>query len=288
MPNKAQFIELLAERFEGDKKRAAAALDAVIETVYANVAKGEKVALTGFGIFEKRERAARIARNPATGARVQVKKTSVPAFRAGAEFKAITSGAKKLAKAPARGAAKVAPAKKAPAPRPLPPRRLRPRRRAGEDRGRQGAGQEGCRQDGGPPKAPAKKAAGQEGARQEGSGQEGARQEGSGQEGRALDRDRQTTAPVAGTVAGAFAVTLGRRRGGSAFVVVGGDDVCRRPAKPSTQTRALARVGVRRRAARSAVDAAPGSRRPGCRRRITCPTAASSADRARARSGSAA
>jgi DNA-binding protein HU-beta len=116
VPNKAQFIELLSERLGGDKKQAAAALDAVITTVYENVVKGEKVALTGFGIFEKRERAARTARNPATGASVKVKKTSVPAFRAGAEFKAITSGAKKLAKAPAKKvapAAKAAPVKKA-------------------------------------------------------------------------------------------------------------------------------------------------------------------------------
>jgi DNA-binding protein HU-beta len=120
VPNKAQFVEMLAERFDGDKKRAAAALDAVIDTVYAAVAKGERVALTGFGIFEKRERAARMARNPATGAAVRVKKTAVPAFRAGAEFKAITSGARKLAKkaaAPVRKVAPVAaaPAKKAPA-----------------------------------------------------------------------------------------------------------------------------------------------------------------------------
>lgn len=109
MPNKAEFIALLAEKFEGDKKRAAAALDAVIDTVYAAVAKGEKVALTGFGSWEKRERAARIARNPATGATVRVKKTFVPIFKAGAEFKEITSGVRKLAKAPA----KKAPAKKA-------------------------------------------------------------------------------------------------------------------------------------------------------------------------------
>ena len=60
--------------------------------------QGATVVLTGFGVFEKRERAARTARNPATGATVKVKKTSVPAFKAGAEFKAITSGAKKLAK----------------------------------------------------------------------------------------------------------------------------------------------------------------------------------------------
>jgi DNA-binding protein HU-beta len=116
VPNKAQFIELLAERLDGDRKRAAAALEAVIDTVYANVAKGERVALTGFGIFEKRIRAARIARNPATGAAVRVKKTAVPAFRAGAEFKAITSGARKVPKPPAKKApAAKAPAKKAPA-----------------------------------------------------------------------------------------------------------------------------------------------------------------------------
>ena len=112
MPNKAEFIELLADRLGEDKKRAATVLDAVIDTIYANVAKGERVTLTGFGIFEKRDRAARIARNPATGASVRVKKTSVPAFRPGAEFKAVTSGAKKLAKAPAK---KAAPGKKAPA-----------------------------------------------------------------------------------------------------------------------------------------------------------------------------
>jgi DNA-binding protein HU-beta len=104
LPNKAQFIETLAQRLDGDRKRAAAALDAVIDSIYASVAKGERVALTGFGVFEKRERAARTARNPATGEKVRVKKTSVPAFRAGAEFKAITSGAKKLAKAPAKNA----------------------------------------------------------------------------------------------------------------------------------------------------------------------------------------
>lgn len=112
MPNKAQFVEALAERLDGDKKRAAAALDAVIDTVYAMVAKGERVALTGFGVFEKRDRAARIARNPATGEKVRVKKTAVPAFRAGAEFKDITAGRRKVAKAPAAKKA-AAPAKKA-------------------------------------------------------------------------------------------------------------------------------------------------------------------------------
>lgn len=103
--NKAEFVEALAGRLDGDKKTAAAAVDGVVQTVYTAVAKGEKVQLTGFGVFEKRARAARTARNPATGASVRVKKTSVPAFRAGAEFKQIVSGAKKVAKAPAKKAA---------------------------------------------------------------------------------------------------------------------------------------------------------------------------------------
>jgi DNA-binding protein HU-beta len=116
LPNKAQFIELVANRLDGDKKHAQQAVDAFIDEVQTLVARGERVALTGFGIFEKRVRAARIARNPATGATVRVKKTAVPAFRAGAEFKAVTSGAKKLPKAPAKKApAKKTTAAKAPA-----------------------------------------------------------------------------------------------------------------------------------------------------------------------------
>ena len=84
------------------------------------MAKGEKVAITGFGIFEKVERAARTARNPATGASVKVKKTSVPKFRPGTHLKGVVSGATKLA-APAKavvakvaaGGQEGAPAKKA-------------------------------------------------------------------------------------------------------------------------------------------------------------------------------
>jgi DNA-binding protein HU-beta len=114
--NKAQFIEALAARLGSDKKTATTSLDAVLDEIYAVVVKGEKLTLTGFGAFEKRDRAARIARNPATGASVRVKKTSVPAFRAGAEFKAITSGAKKIAKVPAKKGAPAAKASAAKAP----------------------------------------------------------------------------------------------------------------------------------------------------------------------------
>src|SRR5699024_7172596 len=61
--NKSQFIEALAAHFEGNKKQAGKALDAVIETITREVSKGEKVAITGFGAFEKVNRPARMVRN---------------------------------------------------------------------------------------------------------------------------------------------------------------------------------------------------------------------------------
>ena len=110
--NKAQLVEALSTRLGEDKKRVATTVDAFLDTVYRTVQKGENVALTGFGVFEKRDRAARTARNPATGEKVRVKKTSVPAFRAGQEFKNVVNGSKKLPKvAPAKAAAKATPAK---------------------------------------------------------------------------------------------------------------------------------------------------------------------------------
>lgn len=117
--NKAELIEALATRL-GDRKSATAALDAVLAEIQSAVTKGDKVAITGFGVFEKRVRAARTARNPRTGESVKVKKTSVPAFRAGASFKDMVAAGKvpKVAKAAAapvkKTAAKAAaPAKKA-------------------------------------------------------------------------------------------------------------------------------------------------------------------------------
>ncbi|HEY3924747.1 MAG TPA: HU family DNA-binding protein [Acidothermaceae bacterium] len=107
--NKAELIDSISTRLGDNKKAASDAVEAVIDTITRTVAKGEKVAITGFGIFEKVERAARLARNPATGARVKVKKTAVPKFRPGTHLKGVVNGTVKLA-APA----KVAPAKAAP------------------------------------------------------------------------------------------------------------------------------------------------------------------------------
>ena len=127
--NKSQLIDTLAGRFEGNRRQAAHALESVLDTITREVAKGEKVAITGFGSFEKRVRDARWVRNPRTGERIKAKKTAIPKFSPGADLKAVVSGAKKLPKltlsaasstartatGAAKTAAKKAPAKKAPA-----------------------------------------------------------------------------------------------------------------------------------------------------------------------------
>ena len=98
--NKTQFIEARAERFDGDRKEAEKALESVIDTIAREVSRGEKVAITGFGSFERRVRNPRWVRNPQTGDRLKTKKKAVPKFTAGQHFKDVTSGAKKLAPLP--------------------------------------------------------------------------------------------------------------------------------------------------------------------------------------------
>jgi DNA-binding protein HU-beta len=96
--NKSQLIDALAARYEGNRKAAQHALESVLDTITREVAKGEKVAITGFGSFEKRVREARWVRNPRTGDRIKAKKTAIPKFTAGADLKAVVSGSKKLPK----------------------------------------------------------------------------------------------------------------------------------------------------------------------------------------------
>jgi DNA-binding protein HU-beta len=93
--NKAQLVEAIADKV-GGRQQAADAVDAVLDAVVRAVVAGERVSVTGFGSFEKVDRPARYARNPQTGERVRVKKTSVPRFRAGQGFKDLVSGSKKL------------------------------------------------------------------------------------------------------------------------------------------------------------------------------------------------
>ena len=93
--NKSELVESIAEKL-GDRRTAGAAVEAVLDTIMRSLVAGEKVALSGFGVFEKVDRAARTARNPATGAPVSLSATAVPRFRAGQVFKAVVSGARAL------------------------------------------------------------------------------------------------------------------------------------------------------------------------------------------------
>ena len=91
--NKRDLIDAISERM-GDKKSATEDVNAVLETIQSAVAEGDKVSITGFGVFEKSDRPARTARNPATGATIDVPATSVPKFRAGADFKSLVNTTK--------------------------------------------------------------------------------------------------------------------------------------------------------------------------------------------------
>ncbi len=146
--NKAELIDALTTKLGTDRRQATAAVENIVDTIVRAVHKGESVTITGFGVFEQRRRAARVARNPRTGETVKVKPTSVPAFRPGAQFKAVVSGAQRLpadgpavkrgvAAAPAkRGAAKkAAPAKKATAAKKAAPAKKAPAKKAPAKRG---------------------------------------------------------------------------------------------------------------------------------------------------------
>jgi DNA-binding protein HU-beta len=103
--NKAELIQALSAYYDGSKSEAAKALNAVVETITYKTAAGEKVSITGFGVFEKVHRSARMVRNPRTGERKRAKATAVPRFRAGTDLKAYVSGAKKVPRATTKKAA---------------------------------------------------------------------------------------------------------------------------------------------------------------------------------------
>ncbi len=69
------------------KKEAAAAVEAVIDSIKGALAKGDKVSLVGFGSFTVKKRKARTGRNPQTGEAIKIKAKNVPAFSAGQALK---------------------------------------------------------------------------------------------------------------------------------------------------------------------------------------------------------
>jgi DNA-binding protein HU-beta len=91
--NKAELIKELSSHFDGSKTEAARALNAVVETITTTVSTGEKVSVTGFGVFEKVDRPARTVRNPRTGERKEAEATSIVRFRPGTDLKTSVAGA---------------------------------------------------------------------------------------------------------------------------------------------------------------------------------------------------
>src|SRR5262252_7262929 len=88
--NKAELIAALAMRTKMSKADAGRAIESLFDDkgiIAGELKKGAKVQITGFGNFEARKRAARMGRNPKTGAEIQIKATVAPAFRAGKQLK---------------------------------------------------------------------------------------------------------------------------------------------------------------------------------------------------------
>jgi len=85
--NKAELIDAIAAEADINKSDAGRALDSVINNITQALAKGEQVSLVGFGTFSVKHRAGREGRNPKTGETIQIKASTVPAFKPGKALK---------------------------------------------------------------------------------------------------------------------------------------------------------------------------------------------------------
>ena len=85
--NKTELIAAVAEQAELSKKDAEKALKAFTDVIAAELVKGEKVQLVGFGTFEVSEREAREVRNPLTGEKITIAASKNPKFKAGKALK---------------------------------------------------------------------------------------------------------------------------------------------------------------------------------------------------------
>lgn len=79
--NKSELAAISAERAGITKKDAQRLLDVAFETISQELAKGEKVTVTGFGIFEVKTRAPRMGRDPVTGEGIPIPAIKMPTFR---------------------------------------------------------------------------------------------------------------------------------------------------------------------------------------------------------------
>ena len=97
--NKSELIAALAEKTELSRKDAEKVLAAFVDSVSESLAKGDKIQLIGFGTFEVKNRPARTARNPRTGAEIKIAASKAPAFKAGKALKdKVNTPAKKKGK----------------------------------------------------------------------------------------------------------------------------------------------------------------------------------------------
>ena len=85
--NKQELISAAAEKTGFSKKDTEATVTAVLETIISALEDNEKVQLVGFGSFEVKERAARIGRNPSTGAEINIPASKAPTFKPGKALK---------------------------------------------------------------------------------------------------------------------------------------------------------------------------------------------------------
>ena len=85
--NKSELIDRIATSSDLSKAAASRALDAALDAITNSLKQADPVALVGFGTFTVRDRAARIGRNPQTGAPIQIAAAKVPAFKPGKALK---------------------------------------------------------------------------------------------------------------------------------------------------------------------------------------------------------
>ena len=85
--NKTELVAAIADQAAISKKDAEKALKAFTDAVTAELKKGGKVQLVGFGTFEVVARAAREGRNPQTGKTMKIAASKAPKFKAGKAFK---------------------------------------------------------------------------------------------------------------------------------------------------------------------------------------------------------
>ena len=85
--NKTELVAAVAEKSGMTKKDAERVVNATIDTITESLAKGDKVQLSGFGIFEVKNREARVGRNPRTKETIEIPATRLPAFKAASALK---------------------------------------------------------------------------------------------------------------------------------------------------------------------------------------------------------